>query len=101
MPPPLAFVGVRQGTPSVLTNSLRTSPQEHLNKTYCMICAVAAEVERLKLEGVATIDFLALGQFRSIEKARAHLCSSSALGIFDLDQFCAQEDAPSLEKRQQ
>ena len=75
-----------------------TRGQEHLSKTYCMMCAVAAEAERLKLESSASVDFVALGQFRSIEKARAHLHSSTALGIFDLGQFHVEEDAPLLAK---
>lgn len=65
--------------------------KEHHSKTYCLMSAISVEIERIKLDG-SSADFFALGQFRSIEKARAHLHSSTALGIFDLAGFHMHND---------
>ena len=54
--------------------------REHASKTYhMMLCA--ADAERDSPPGVG---FFAIGQFRSAEKACAHLHSSYAGGIYDL-----------------
>ena len=53
---------------------------EHASKTYHMLVS-AAEAARSAPPGDG---FFALGQFRSAEKARAHLHSSYATGIYDL-----------------
>lgn len=53
---------------------------EHASKTYHMLVC-AAEAARSAPPGDG---FFTLGQFRSAEKARAHLHSSYATGIYDL-----------------
>lgn len=57
--------------------------KEHASKTYCLVAATHAEVAR---RGAAA-DFFVTGQWRGAEKARAHLHSSYALGIYDVSQF--------------
>ena len=59
--------------------------REHASKTYCLVAAVAREVARVG-EGA---DFFVLGQFRGVEKARAHMHSSYALGVYDCARFAA------------
>jgi len=55
---------------------------EHFSKTYWMMTKVAAEAEAVAAAGSAP--FVAIGQFREAEKARAHLHSSTACGLFDV-----------------
>lgn len=52
---------------------------EHASKTYWMLACIISEEAR-KRGG----DFVALGRFRSAEKARAHMHSTTATGLFDL-----------------
>ena len=56
---------------------------EHFSKTYWMMAMVAAEAADVAVAGSAA-PFVAIGQLRSAEKARAHLHSSTALGLFDV-----------------
>ena len=67
---------------------------EHASKTYHMLVG-AADVARDAPPGDG---FFALGQFRSAEKARAHLHSSYATGIYDLGHL---ELSDSVQKVQE
>ena len=53
---------------------------EHASKTYALVAAVARERAR---RGAAA-EFFVVGSPRKVEKARAHLHSSMALGVFDV-----------------
>ena len=53
---------------------------EHASKTYHLFVSAADAVR----DAPPGDSFFALGQFRSAEKARAHLHSSYATGIYDL-----------------
>ena len=53
---------------------------EHASKTYHLFVGAADAVR----DAPAGDSFFALGQFRSAEKARAHLHSSYATGVYDL-----------------
>ena len=61
---------------------------EHASKTYYMMAACHKEIlQRKETEdgsGKEERPFVALGRFRSAEKARAHLHSSSAAAVYDV-----------------
>ena len=61
---------------------------EHASKTYYMMAACHKEIRKRKEtedgSGKEERPFVALGRFRSAEKARAHLHSSSAAAVYDV-----------------
>ena len=66
---------------------------EHASKTYHMfVCAADAARDAPPGVGPDT-GFFALGQFRSAEKARAHLHSNYATAIYDLGHL---QSGPSM-----
>ena len=62
---------------------LKDCPEEkrggHLSKTYFLISRIYQEVQRREGE-----KFFALGAQRGAEKARAHMFSNTACGLFEL-----------------
>ena len=62
---------------------LRDCPEEkrfgHLSKTYFLISQIYQEVQQRKGE-----EFFALGVYRGAERARAHMFSNSACGLYEL-----------------
>jgi hypothetical protein len=56
---------------------------EHQSKTYVLVSEIHKEVCRRKKSNT-NFEFFVLGEERSIEKARAHMFSNSATGLFEL-----------------
>lgn len=80
---------LRTLTNRILKDAALNERHEHTSKTYCMMAAVAAEVERYRANG-DTKEFVALGQFRDAEQARAHLHSADALGLYDISSLTGE-----------
>tara|TARA_B100000795_G_C22750540_1_gene419226 strand:- start:133 stop:516 length:384 start_codon:yes stop_codon:yes gene_type:complete len=67
----------------ILNDCPEDKRNEHQSKTYFLVSAIYKEVCRRK-ESKQNLEFFVLGEERSIEKARAHMFSNSATGLFEL-----------------